>query len=110
MTVASTLAVSARADGFLARLQVVFATPVVEIDGVAHPIAWLTTHRFVVAPGQHVVRMYFRRHDSTGGHCTTTLTTGPGESVHLDATLTGKRFVIGTSRARTHPLDGPQAV
>ena len=88
----------------------VFATPVVEIDGVAHPIAWLTTHRFVVAPGQHVVRMYFRRHDSTGGHCTTTLTTGPGESVHLDATLTGKRFVIGTSRARTHPLDGPQAV
>lgn len=110
MTVASTLAVNARADGFLARLQVVFATPVVEVDGVAHPIAWLTTHRFVLVPGQHVIRMYFRRHDSSGGHATTTLTTGPAETVHLAATLTGKRFVLEVTHSRPRPLDGPQAV
>ncbi len=94
----------------MARLQMVFATPVVEVDGVAHPIAWLTTHRFVLAPGQHVVRMYFKRHQSTGGHSTTTLTTGPAETVHVAATLTGTRFSLDVAHARTHPLDGPQAV
>lgn len=110
MTVASTLAVNARPDGFLARLNVVFSTPIVEIDGVAHPIAWLTTHRFVVVPGQHVVRFYFRRHESMNGHATTTFTVGPAETVHVTAILAGKRFELHLTRTSPHPLDGPQAV
>ena len=100
VTVASTVTVNARADGVRARLQVVFATPVVEIDGVAHPIAWLTTHRFVVVPGQHVVRMYFKRYQSTGGHATTTVTTGPGGEVQVVGTLTGRRFVLEVAPPR----------
>jgi len=110
VTIASTLAVNARADGFRARLQMVFATPMVEIDGATHTLRWLTTHRFVIAPGKHTVRMFFRRHQSTGGHATTFFTCGPAETVHLVATLSGTRFVNEVSHTRTRPLDPPLAV
>lgn len=100
MTVAATLAVSARAEGFIPRLNVMFATPVVEIDGEAHPIPWLHTHRFVLAPGQHVVRLWFRRHQSTAGHTSVPVSIGPGETVELVATLGRGGFSTDVGRAR----------
>lgn len=93
-----------------ARLQMVFASPVVEIDGATHPLRWLTTHRFVIAPGQHTVRTYFKRRTSTAGYATSVFTCGPNETVHLLATLTGTRFVNEISHSRPRPLDGPLVV
>jgi len=107
VTIAATLAVNARAEGMRARLQMVFATPMVEIDGAIHSLRWLTTHRFVIAPGRHTVRMFFKRHQSTGGHATSVFTCGPTETVHLVATLTGTRFVNEVSHSRPRPLDAP---
>ena len=88
----------------------VFASPIVEIDGVVHPVTWLNTHRFVIAPGQHTVRTYFKRRTSTAGYATSVFTAGPNETVHLSATLMGTAFVNEVAHARPRPLDGMQAV
>lgn len=107
MTVAATLSVSARAEGFLARLRVVLASPVVEIDGVTHVISWWGTHSFVVAPGQHTVRVWYKRHDSTAGHAALRVVLGPGETLRLVATLGRGGFSTDVTRVR--PGQGPAA-
>ncbi|HHW82901.1 MAG TPA: hypothetical protein GX743_03620 [Actinomycetales bacterium] len=111
MTVAASLAITARAAGFIARTKVMFARPVVEIGGIVHEFNWLTTHRFVMRPGPQRITVYFKRKESTGAHATTTIDVLPGETVHLVATLEGKgRFSLKMRRDRMDPRTADRAV
>ncbi|RPF26505.1 hypothetical protein [Georgenia muralis] len=98
MTVAATLTVQARTEGFIARLRRALATPVLSVDGVETDLSWLGERRLVVAPGTHEVGVHYRNRRSTHGRATTSLTVAPGGEVALDAVL-----VDGTFRLAVRP-------
>ncbi|MDO5494960.1 MAG: hypothetical protein Q4G64_04540 [bacterium] len=112
MTVAASLSITARAAGLIQRTKVLFAKPVVEINGIVHEFTWLTTHRFVMRPGPQQVTVYFKRRESTGGRTTTSIEVAPGETIHLVATLQGKErgFVLQMRRDRLDPRTNEKPV
>ncbi len=86
-------------------MKVLWARPVVDVSGVKHAFRWLTTHRFVMQPGRQTITVYFERKDSMGGHATTQLDVGPGETVFVIATLRGRdAFELEVRRDPPDPL------
>ncbi|WP_341359431.1 hypothetical protein V5H98_17180 [Georgenia sp. M64] len=94
MTVAATLTVRARIEGFLARLRRAFATPVLSVDGVETDLSWLGERRLVLTPGVHEVGVHYRNRRSTHGRATTSLTVAPGGEAALDAVLVDGTFQL----------------